>query len=145
MIIIIIREESGMKRNTIQRTLVLEAVNHLRSHATAEEVYDAIVQQHPHISKGTVYRNLNQLAKDGEIQKLEMPDGPDCFDHRLQRHYHAKCSRCGRVFDIEMDYMEDLAHRVKDAYGFAIDGHNLVFTGICPTCQQNGTQPGPSK
>ena len=49
-----------MKRNTIQRTLVLEAVNHLRSHATAEEVYDAIVQQHPHISKGTVYRNLNQ-------------------------------------------------------------------------------------
>lgn len=60
-----------MKRNTIQRTLVLEAVNHLRSHATAEEVYDAIVQQHPHISKGTVYRNLNQLAKDGEIQKLE--------------------------------------------------------------------------
>ena len=27
-----------MKRNTIQRTLVLEAVNHLRSHATAEEV-----------------------------------------------------------------------------------------------------------
>lgn len=91
-----------------------------------------IVQQHPHISKGTVYRNLNQLAKDGEIQKLEMPDGPDCFDHRLQRHYHAKCSRCGRVFDIEMDYMEDLAHRVKDAYGFAIDGHNLVFTASAP-------------
>lgn len=121
-----------MKRNTIQRTLVLEAVNHLRSHATAEEVYDAVVQQHPHISKGTVYRNLNQLAVDGEIQKLEMPDGPDCFDHRLHRHYHAKCSRCGRVFDIEMDYMEDLAHRVKDAYGFAIDGHNLVLRASAP-------------
>lgn len=125
-----------MKRNTIQRTLVLEAVNHLRSHATAEEVYDAIVQQHPHISKGTVYRNLNQLAKDGEIQKLEMPDGPDCFDHHLQRHYHAKCSRCGRVLISKWTTWRIWLIGMKDAYGFAIDGHNLVFTGVCPTCQQ---------
>ena len=129
-----------MKRNTIQRALVLEAVNHLQSHATAEEVYDAIVRQHPHISKGTVYRNLRQLAEDGEIQKLEMPDGPDCFDHRLHRHYHAKCSRCGHAFDVDMDYMDDLIRLVKDAHGFAIDGHNLVFTGVCPSCQQAGAQ-----
>ena len=31
-----------MKRNTVQRDLVLEAVKALRSHATAEEVYRAI-------------------------------------------------------------------------------------------------------
>ena len=133
------------RRNTKQRKLVLDAVRQSYNHPTADEIYNVVRAQDDKISRGTVYRNLNQLAKDGEIQKLEMPDGPDCFDHRLQRHYHAKCSRCGRVFDIEMDYMEDLAHRVKDAYGFAIDGHNLVFTGVCPTCQQNGTQPGPSK
>lgn len=125
-----------MKRNTIQRAMVLEAVNRLKSHATAEEIYDAVAREHPHISKATVYRNLNQLAEDGEIQKLEMPDGPDCFDHRRERHYHAKCSRCGRVFDVEMDYMENLIRLVKDAHGFSIEGHNLVFTGICPACQQ---------
>ena len=121
-----------MKRNTIQRTLVLDAVNRLKSHATADEIYEAVVQTHPRISRATVYRNLNQLADDAEIQKLEMPDGPDRFDHILQRHYHAKCSRCGRVFDVEMDYMEDIIRLVKDAHGFAIDGHNLVFTGACP-------------
>lgn len=132
-----------MKRNTIQRTLVAQAVQQLQSHATAEEVYDAVAREHPHISKGTVYRNLNQLAEEGEIQKLEMPDGPDCFDHRLHRHYHAKCSRCGRVFDVDMDYMDDLVRLVKDAHGFAINGHNLVFTGVCPTCQQTGAQDTP--
>ena len=134
-----------MKRNTIQRTLVLEAVNHLRVTRYRRRGIRCHRSAAPPYQQGHGLRNLNQLAEDGEIQKLEMPDGPDCFDHRLHRHYHAKCSRCGRVFDIEMDYMEDLAHRVKDTYGFAIDGHNLVFTGICPTCQQNGTQPGPSK
>ena len=132
-----------MKRNTIQRTLVAQAVQQLQSHATAEEVYDAVAREHPHISKGTVYRNLNQLAEEGEIQKLEMPDGPDCFDHRLHRHYHAKCSRCGRVFDVDMDYMDDLVRLVKDAHGFAINGHNLVFTGVCTTCQQTGAQDTP--
>ncbi len=40
-----------MFRNTIQRTLVLEAVNQLKSHATADEVYETIVQKHPDISK----------------------------------------------------------------------------------------------
>lgn len=133
-----------LKRNTIQRTLVLDAVNRLKSHATADEIYEAVVQTHPRISKATVYRNLNQLADDAEIQKLEMPDGPDRFDHILQRHYHAKCSRCGRVFDVEMDYMEDIIRLVKDAHGFAIDGHNLVFTGVCPSCQQADAQNTPA-
>ena len=59
---------------------------------------------------------------------------------RQHRHYHAKCSQCGRVFDIEMDYLEDLARLVKDAHGFAIDGHNLVFTGICPACRETVAQ-----
>lgn len=133
-----------MKRNTIQRTLVLDAVNRLKSHATADEIYEAVVQTHPRISRATVYRNLNQLADDAEIQKLAMPDGPDRFDHILQRHYHAKCSRCGRVFDVEMDYMEDIIRLVKDAHGFAIDGHNLVFTGVCPSCQQADAQNAPA-
>lgn len=133
-----------LKRNTIQRTLVLDAVNRLKSHATADEIYEAVVQTHPRISRATVYRNLNQLADDAEIQKLAMPDGPDRFDHILQRHYHAKCSRCGRVFDVEMDYMEDIIRLVKDAHGFAIDGHNLVFTGVCPSCQQADAQNAPA-
>ena len=60
-----------MKRNTIQRTLVLEAVNRLRFHPTAEEIYDDVIREHPHISKATVYRNLNQLAEDREIQSWQ--------------------------------------------------------------------------
>ena len=58
------------KRNTIQRTLVLEAVNALRCHATADEIYAYISKEHPTISRGTVYRNLNRLAEIRYIRKL---------------------------------------------------------------------------
>ncbi|MDD6142906.1 MAG: transcriptional repressor, partial [bacterium] len=65
------------RRNTIQRSLVLEAVNRLHSHATADEVYEEIIQEYPTISKATVYRNLNLLSEMGEIRRLEIPGSAD--------------------------------------------------------------------
>ena len=125
------------ERNTIQRSLVLEAVNKLRCHATADEIYEEIVKKHPHISKGTVYRNLKRLSENGEIRKMEIPGGTDRFDHRCHDHYHAKCLKCGRVFDIEMAYISDLEKSIQDAHGFMISGHDIMFRGICPECQKS--------
>jgi hypothetical protein len=39
------------KRHTIQCTLVLEALNKLQYHVTADEIYNEIVKEHPNISK----------------------------------------------------------------------------------------------
>ena len=124
------------RRNTIQRRLVLEAVNRLQNHATAEEIYDEIVREHPHISRGTVYRNLKQLSEAGEIRKLEVPGGADRYDHRTFSHYHVRCVKCGRVFDVEMDYIEHLEQSIRDDHGFIINGHDIMFRGICPECRE---------
>lgn len=122
------------KRNTTQRALVLEVVNEMRCHATADEVYNKIVKKYPHISRGTVYRNLNLLADIGEIRKMEMPSGADRFDHICQEHYHAKCVKCGRVFDVEMEFIADLEKNIKDTHGFEFIGHDIIFKGTCMEC-----------
>lgn len=122
------------KRNTIQRTLILETVRELRCHVTADEVYDSIAKKHPGIGRGTVYRNLNLLSDMGEIRKIEMPNGPDRYDHICRQHYHARCTRCGRIFDVDMDIIADLEKRIKDTYGFSVTGHDIFFKGICPDC-----------
>lgn len=116
--------------------MVLDTVNKLKCHATADEVYQIVVNEHPNISKGTVYRNLNQLAEMGEIRKIEVPGNADRFDHRCHDHYHARCLKCGKVFDVEMDYIKDLEKQIKDAHGFQFSGHDLMFKGICPDCQK---------
>ena len=123
-------------RNTIQRTLVLEAVNTLRCHATADEVYEAIVKEHPTVSKATVYRNLNLLSEMGEIRKMEIPGGPDRFDHRCHDHCHVRCEICGRVFDVDMDYVSGLEKGIRDTHGFAFTGYDILFRGICPECRK---------
>lgn len=121
-------------RNTIQRSLVFEAVCHLHRHVIADEVYEEVTKLHPHISKATVYRNLNQLVECGKILKIEVPNGADRFECMTHNHYHAKCLKCGRIFDVDMEYIPDLEKNIKNTYNFEFSGHDIMFKGTCPHC-----------
>lgn len=131
-----------MKRNTIQRTLVFNAVQSLQNHATAEEIYQMLAAELPTISRGTVYRNLKELSASGKIRKVEVPGGADRFDHKCQNHYHVRCDLCGRVFDVEMEYMDGLEGKIRNANGFSFTGHDILFRGICPACASHPDDSG---
>ena len=123
-------------RNTIQRTLVLDAVRNLHCHATADEVYEEVRKVHPGISRGTVYRNLNLLCELGEIRRRELPGGADGYDHLCSNHYHARCTGCGKLFDVDLEYYPHLETAVKNTHGFIYTGCDIVFQCICPECQK---------
>lgn len=126
-----------MSRHTIQRSLVFEAVNKLQCHATAEEIYEAIITEHPSMSRATVYRNLKLLSKIGDIRKIEISGGADRFDPLCHDHYHVKCEKCGRVFDVAMEYISGL----ERIYGMTADLFSTdtiyLFRGVCPNCQES--------
>ena len=124
------------KRNTVQRALILETVKELQCHVTADEVYDIINKRHPNISRGTVYRNLNLLSDIGEIRKVEMPGGAALYDYLCHEHYHARCVRCGRVFDVEMEFIADLERNIINTRGFEFTGHDIIFKGVCLECNK---------
>lgn len=128
------------KRHTIQRTLVYEAVNRLQCHATADEIYESIAKEHPNISRATVYRNLNLLAEEGKIRRLEIPGGADHFDHRCHDHLHVRCEKCGRVFDVDGEYITGLEKAIQNDHGFKFTGYDILFRGICPDCQKASRQ-----
>lgn len=125
-----------MKKNTIQKTMVLAAVQKLRNHATADEVYQEVRKNYPQISKGTVYRNLHDLDQEGAIKKRPFLGSVDRYDSITSDHYHFVCQKCGRVFDVDMDYIPDLDGFIKDRHGFQITGHDIVFRGLCPDCEE---------
>ena len=124
-----------MERNTLQKDIILKTVNGLTNHPTADMIYSEIIKLHPTISKATVYRNLNLLAKNGEISKVKMLDGPDCFDYKKIPHYHAKCDKCGKIIDIDMQYMINLDNIAQSCDGFSYQGHTLIFNGLCSDCK----------
>lgn len=125
------------RRNTIQKDLVLKAVQKLHGHVTADEVYEAIVKEHPSIGKGTVYRNLGILAEEGKILRVGIPDGPDRFDFTLKKHYHVQCTACGSVSDADMDMeaFPDPESFLRCDGGFRFLSHDILFKGVCPDCR----------
>lgn len=125
-----------IQRKTIQCALVLEAVKQ-KHHITADEVYGEIKKKHPKIGRGTVYRNLQRLCVEGKIKKVEVPDGADRYDHICTQHYHIKCEKCGKLYDLNMPYLVDLEKSANELYGFINISHDIMFKGICRDCQKN--------
>ncbi len=88
------------RRNTIQKDLVRNAVCEMKRHVTANEVYEFVKESCPTIGKGTVYRNLDILVEEGDLRKVEVPDGPNRdivniglhFILKNVRPYAAPCS-----------------------------------------------------
>jgi Fur family ferric uptake transcriptional regulator len=122
---------------TRQRSLILEIVKNGR-HFTADEVYEKVREVMPHVSMGTVYRNLDTLSSLGHIIKLQ-PDRPQmCFDGNTSDHYHVTCMRCGRIEDAPLKPRDNALENLEDALGnltkYGIFGHKLEFVGLCQDC-----------
>lgn len=121
------------QRNTRQRSIILEAVSSRRDHPTADQIYSDLRAKDDKISRGTVYRNLGNLATEGKITNVKVPTA-ERYDFRLDRHYHMFCTECGKVFDAPLEYCEDYDRQIETETGFQICRHRLVFEGVCPEC-----------
>lgn len=126
-----------MTRNTIQREIVLDAVNSLQFHPTPEEIVEFVNKRYPNISRSTVYRNLNILEQSGVILRVRIPNAADRFDFNVTNHYHIVCEKCGRVDDLEMPYLDNLNSNIINSNGYSVNSHSIVFFGECPDCNKN--------
>lgn len=129
-----------LRRNTRQRQLVLDAVRARCDHPTAEDVYRGVHAIDEHVSRGTVYRNLNLLAETGVITTVKAP-GAMRFDRRCDGHSHVVCRQCGSVADTPLPYDPALDEQAGALTGFAVEAHSLVFEGLCPQCAPNQYAP----
>jgi Fe2+ or Zn2+ uptake regulation protein len=132
-------------RMTRQRKVILEELTKLMTHPSAEEIYEVVRKRLPHISMGTVYRNLEILSELGEITKLEFGGTIKRFDPNAEEHYHIRCSLCDRVVDAPMAQLERIEEHLSATTEFKIFGHRLEFYGLCPTCATHMISPGLKK
>jgi len=126
----------SMMRLTTQRQIILEELAKVRTHPTASELYDMVRKRLPRIGLGTVYRNLELMAETGMILKLEVGGTQKRFDAVTDTHYHIRCSRCGKVDDIDTPVMEELVKEAAASSSYQVIGHHVEFNGICPNCQK---------
>lgn len=105
-----------------------------KDHPTAETIYTCLRETQPHISLGTVYRNLALLTELGEIKKISTGDGPDHFDGDISQHHHFICSKCQQVIDLEMENIDEIIEKATQHFGGQIEGYLTIFHGLCEHC-----------
>lgn len=119
-------------RYSKQRELVMEKVQQLCDHPTAEEIYTEAVKDCPNLSLGTVYRNLNSLVEAGRVRRVSIPGQADRFDHTLPWHSHMYCTVCGCVTDADVDEKQ-VMRLVKNQKG-RVEECAVVLLGVCEDC-----------
>ena len=123
------------RRATKQRKAILRILRNTRSHPTADQIYDAVRKEIPNISKGTVYRNLQVLREDGAISELNLNGTLSRYEEKQDKHYHFRCERCGRVFDLDEPVNTEMEKKVAERTGFRVSSHQTEFRGSCKECQ----------
>ncbi|MBQ4652385.1 MAG: transcriptional repressor, partial [Oscillospiraceae bacterium] len=58
------------RKNSKKRAAILDALASVTEHPTAEMLYNALKNDYPELSLGTVYRNLTVLADEGLVVRV---------------------------------------------------------------------------
>ena len=117
-----------------QREAILEVLKSTKVHPAAAEVHRMVQEKIPNISLGTVYRNLAQLVKNGDVLCISVGDGNDHFDGDNSFHLHLRCKECGTITDAVLS--EDAVLAQATAFGFEPSGAICVAHGVCKNCNQ---------
>ena len=124
-----------MPRKSKQKEVILKVLRSTSSHPSADWVYEQVRKEIPNISLGTVYRNLRLLSESGEILELDYSSTPSRFNGNAQNHYHFRCDKCGRIFDLDEPVDKTIEDRVAQKAGFSVSRHRLELYGLCRDCQ----------
>jgi Fur family transcriptional regulator, peroxide stress response regulator len=119
-----------MERMTCQKQIILNYLQSVKTHPTAEAVFLNVKKGLPHISKATVYRILNNLKEKGQIQ--EVLTSVSHYDGDLSPHAHFICENCGEIYDIFDQHCPFLVS-TKTKVG-KINKFQIYLYGKCKNC-----------
>ncbi len=125
---------------TTQRRMVMEVLLELGDHPTADQVFETVQGRSPQISRRTVYRVLDTLAKLGLTRRVHHPGATARFDAKTHRHHHLVCTSCNKIVDFESPDLDAVALPQGGPQGFDVSDFSVQLMGRCPECRKRKTQ-----
>jgi len=113
------------------RIKILEYLMNNHTHPTVDEIYLALVEEMPTLSKTTVYNTLKLFLDNELIKSISIENNESRYDATIHTHGHFKCECCGDIYDFDMNVDGLLS---GDLHGFTIIEKSIYFKGICKKC-----------
>lgn len=116
-----------------QRIAIMRYMMENRIHPSVDEIYTALVNEYPTLSKTTVYNTVWLFAESGAVEVLSIDRNNTRFDYNEKPHAHFLCNSCGKIHDVELNATPTISTSPEIA---DIKSSSIYFRGICRHCAE---------
>jgi Fur family ferric uptake transcriptional regulator len=128
---------TNIVRNTPARSAIVEFLSKSNSPVDVMQIINFLRSKNMDTNRVTVYRTMDLLYKNKSVDRLEFQEGKFRYETRnLNHHHHLICTQCGKIEDIEGEYVNKLEVDIFKNKKFKVTAHSLEFFGLCKNCQR---------
>lgn len=129
--------QASGERVTIQRRLIVEALCAVPGHRSIVDIQSWVEAAHPEydLQVPTIYRILQWLKGLELISQTDMGSAGIVYELLASpHHHHLICLNCGKVTNLDDDYLAPLRHSLSTDLGFQARIEHMAIYGLCPAC-----------
>ena len=125
------------RRPTRQRAAVEAVLADTDDFLSAQDLHARLRTQGQSVGLATVYRTLQAMATDGDVDMMRTDDGEAVYRRCSSgsHHHHLVCRSCGRTVEVEGPTVERWADKIGAENDFSDVVHTLEIVGTCSECQ----------
>ncbi|MDP6167484.1 MAG: transcriptional repressor [Candidatus Marinimicrobia bacterium] len=112
-------------RFTRQRLAVWTEIGISRKHRDADDIYISLRSKGAKVSRATVYRTIDVLVKNKLVRKLDVGDGKNRFESKIdeEHHDHMICLETGNIIEFYNSRLEQLQEKIALDNGYELVRH----------------------
>lgn len=125
-----------VQRMTRQRLAIGALLNEVDEFRSAQQLHELLRARGDRAGMATVYRTLQSMAQDVEVDVLRTAAGESLYRRceRRTHHHHLVCRFCGMTVEIEGPNVESWSRELAAQNSFIDIEHTVELQGTCAQC-----------
>jgi Fur family transcriptional regulator, ferric uptake regulator len=121
-------------QRTRSQERILTILKSLNRSISAQNLYIELRNRQQDLGLATVYRSLEALKIQGEVQVRTLGNGEAEYSCVKSDRHHLTCVNCGDSLPIDECPVHDLEKQLEKLHTFKVYYHTLEFFGLCQKC-----------
>ncbi|MEV4311198.1 Fur family transcriptional regulator [Actinocrispum sp. NPDC049592] len=131
-------KRAGLRVTAPRLTVLAWLIEH--PHTTADQIATGVRDALGTVSTQAIYDVLSVFTAADLVRRIEPAGHPARYETRTgDDHHHIVCRVCGRTEDVDCAVGPAPCLSPAESAGFLVDGAEVVFWGLCPTCEKPET------
>lgn len=121
-------------QRTRSQKRILTLLQSLKRSISAQDLYIELRNREQDMGLATVYRSLEALKLQGEVQVRTLANGESEYSLIKSDRHHLTCVNCGVSIAIDECPVHNLEQQLETSHTFKVYYHTLEFFGLCQKC-----------